>query len=160
MTTIERPAVTLRPFTAADYDPVVAVLNAAFPDYGWTAAELRHWDDGWDHEKLFKRRVVAEEAGVVLGHSETFHSRGSFVLDNYNLDGEWGYSLLDVPHRLNANGTFVVPAGAGHKRLATGFGNALLGGWSVTMAARFQNGFPEAAPHTWRATVCFESSDL
>ena len=84
-----------------------------------------------------------------FGESNTYSNRNQNALDNYNLDGEWGYSLLDVPHRLNANGTFVVPAGAGHKRLATGFGNALLGGWSVTMAARFQNGFPVSI---WQST--------
>jgi GNAT superfamily N-acetyltransferase len=86
MTTIQRPPVTLRAFTAADYEPVVAVLNAAFPDYGWTVPELKHWDDGWDHDALFKRRVVAEEAGTVLGYSETFHSRGQFVAENYVLE--------------------------------------------------------------------------
>jgi GNAT superfamily N-acetyltransferase len=86
MTTIQRPPVALRPFTAADYEPVVAVLNAAYPDYGWTVPELKHWDDGWDHDALFKRRVVAEESGTVLGYSETFHSRGQFVPDNYVLE--------------------------------------------------------------------------
>ena len=84
-----------------------------------------------------------------FGESNTYSNRNQNALDNYNLESEWGYSLLDVPHRLNANGTFVVPAGAGHKRLATGFGNALLGGWSVTMAARFQNGFPVSI---WQST--------
>jgi hypothetical protein len=74
--------------------------------------------------------------------SNTYSNRNQNALDNYDLDGEWGYSLLDVPHRLNANGTFIVPVGAGHTRLNAGVGNALLGGWSVTMAARFQNGFP------------------
>jgi trimeric autotransporter adhesin len=77
-----------------------------------------------------------------FGESNTYSARNASALDNYNLDGEWGYSLLDVPHRVNVSGTFVVPAGSGHGRLTDGFGNALLGGWSVTMAARFQNGFP------------------
>jgi len=84
-----------------------------------------------------------------FGESNTYSNRNQAALDNYNLDGEWGYSLLDVPHRLNANGTFVVPIGAGHKRLTTGFGNALLGGWSVTAAGRFQNGFPVSV---WQST--------
>jgi hypothetical protein len=63
-------------------------------------------------------------------------------MNNYDLDAEYAYSLLDVPHRLNANGTLVLPFGAGHKWLKEGVANAVLGGWSVTMAARFQNGFP------------------
>ena len=47
-----------------------------------------------------------------------------------------------MPHRLNVNGTFVLPVGDGHRWLTDGIGNAILGGWSVTMAARFQTGFP------------------
>ena len=77
-----------------------------------------------------------------FGESNTYSNRNTTALDNYDLEREWGYSLLDVPHRVNVNGTFIVPAGAGHKRLTDGLGNAILGGWSVTMAARFQNGFP------------------
>ena len=77
-----------------------------------------------------------------FGESNTYSARNAAALDNYDLDGEWGYSLLDVPHRVNFNGTFVVPFGDGHKWLTDGIGNALLGGWSVTTAARFQNGFP------------------
>jgi hypothetical protein len=84
-----------------------------------------------------------------FGESNTYSSRNTSALDNYDLEREWGYSLLDVPHRMNVNGTFVVPVGAGHKRLATGLGNALLGGWSVTTAARFQNGFPVSV---WQST--------
>ena len=86
MSTIERPAATLRPFTSADYDSVVAVLNAAYPEYGWTVDELRHWDDGWEHDRFFKRRVVAEEAGMIVGYSETFHQRWAFVPENYSLE--------------------------------------------------------------------------
>ena len=77
-----------------------------------------------------------------FAEGNTYSARNQNALDNYDLDGEWGYSLLDVPHRLNVNGTFVVPVGAGHRWLADGLGNALLGGWSITAAARFQNGFP------------------
>src|SRR5258705_675497 len=84
-----------------------------------------------------------------FGESNTYSSRNTTALDNYDLDREWGYSLLDVPHRMNVNGTFVVPVGSGHTWLNGGIGNALLGGWSVTMAARVQNGFPV---DVWPAT--------
>src|SRR5437762_843390 len=86
MTTIERPAVTLRPFQPADYEPLVAVLNAAYPEYGWTVAELEHWDGGWEHDRFFKRRVVAEESGAIVGYSETFHQRWAFGPENYSLE--------------------------------------------------------------------------
>jgi len=86
MSTIERPTITLRPFTTPDYEPVVAVLNAAYPDYGWAVDELKHWDDGWEHDQFFKSRVVAEEAGTIVGYSETFHQRWAFVPENYSLE--------------------------------------------------------------------------
>jgi hypothetical protein len=66
-----------------------------------------------------------------FGESNTYSSRNQNALDNYDLEREWGYGLLDVPHRLNVNATFITP-----------FDNPFLGGWSITAAARFQNGFP------------------
>jgi hypothetical protein len=84
-----------------------------------------------------------------FGESNTYSARNQAALDNYNLNGEWGYSLLDVPHRVNVNGTLVLPFGSGHKRLTSGLPNTLLGGWSVTMAGRFQNGFPVSV---WQST--------
>ena len=77
-----------------------------------------------------------------FGESNTYSQRNQSALDNYDVDREYGYSLLDVPHRFNVNGTFVVPFGEGHSWLKSGMSNVLLGGWSITAAARFQNGFP------------------
>ena len=77
-----------------------------------------------------------------FGESNTYSARNGSALNNDDLDREWGYSLLDVPHRFNVNGTFLVPIGAGRTWMKSGLGNAVLGGWSITMAARFQNGFP------------------
>jgi hypothetical protein len=85
-----------------------------------------------------------------FGESNTFSNRLGSALDNTNLDAEYGYSLLDVPHRLNINGTWQLPFGDGRKWM-TGGGvtNALLGGWSVTLSGRYQNGFPLSI---WQAT--------
>jgi hypothetical protein len=77
-----------------------------------------------------------------FGESNTYSNRNQAALDNYELDREWSYSLLDVPHRVNVNGTFVVPLEPDTNGFPAGWANALLGGWSVTAAARFQNGFP------------------
>jgi hypothetical protein len=84
-----------------------------------------------------------------FGESNTYSARNANALDNTDLSREWAYSLLDVPHRLNVNGTVRLPMGAGHRWLTSGAGNALLGGWSVTVAARFQNGFPVSV---WQST--------
>jgi hypothetical protein len=77
-----------------------------------------------------------------FGESNSFSARQGQALDNTNLDAEYGYSLLDVPHRLNVNASILLPFGDGHRWASSGLSNALFGGWSVTMAGRYQNGFP------------------
>ncbi len=86
MTTTERPSVTLRPFTEGDYVAYVELANEAYPDYGWTIAEVRHFDDDWKPEGYHQRRIIAEEGGVPVGYSDVSHSRGQFAPDNYNFD--------------------------------------------------------------------------
>jgi hypothetical protein len=77
-----------------------------------------------------------------FGESNTFSNRQLGALDNYDLDAEYGVSLLDVAHRLNVNATFVLPFGEGRKWLTDGIGDVLAGGWTVTVAGRYQTGFP------------------
>ena len=55
----------VRAATPADYPVLVALNKAAYPDYGETEEEWRHWDETWDHQKYFKSRVVAEDGGRV-----------------------------------------------------------------------------------------------
>jgi hypothetical protein len=77
-----------------------------------------------------------------FGESNSFSNRQGNALDNYDLDGEFGVSLLDVAHRLNVNATFELPFGEGRHWSPKGAADALLGGWTVTVAGRYQTGFP------------------
>lgn len=78
-----------------------------------------------------------------FGESNSFSSRQGSALDNYDLGREFGVSLLDVAHRLNVNASFELPFGEGRKWLSGGgAGAAVLGGWTMTVAARYQTGFP------------------
>jgi hypothetical protein len=77
-----------------------------------------------------------------FGESNTFSNRQLGALNNYDLDAEYGVSLLDVAHRLNVNATFQLPFGDGRKWLTSGIGDVLAGGWTVTVAGRYQTGFP------------------
>jgi hypothetical protein len=77
-----------------------------------------------------------------FGESNTFSSRQGSAMNSYDLDAEYGVSLLDVAHRLNVNATFQLPFGAGRKWLTSGLADALAGGWQVTLAGRYQTGFP------------------
>jgi len=77
-----------------------------------------------------------------FGETNNFSPRQGQALDNTNLGREYGYSLLDVPHRLNVNASVALPFGAGHRWLTSGISSALVGGWSLTVAGRYQTGFP------------------
>jgi mycothiol synthase len=76
----------VRDFTPADYERYAEIINASYPDYGWTVAEMRHEDEGWDHARYFKHRLAAEENGQVAGVAETSHWPSRFQADNYNVD--------------------------------------------------------------------------
>ena len=77
-----------------------------------------------------------------FGESNTFSNRQGSAVNNYDLDAEYGVSLLDVAHRLNVNASFQLPFGEGRKWLTRGLGDALAGGWQLTVAGRYQTGFP------------------
>jgi hypothetical protein len=77
-----------------------------------------------------------------FGESNTFSNRQGSALNSYDLGAEYGVSLLDVAHRLNVNASFQLPFGDGRKWLTSGLGDALAGGWQITVAGRYQTGFP------------------
>src|SRR5690606_34648300 len=77
-----------------------------------------------------------------FGESNTFSSRQGNAMNNYDVDAEFGVSLLDVAHRLNVNASVQLPFGAGRRWLTSGIGDLLAGGWQVTLAGRYQTGFP------------------
>jgi trimeric autotransporter adhesin len=77
-----------------------------------------------------------------FGESNTFSNRALGALDNYDIGREYGVSLLDIAHRVNVNATFELPFGKDRKWLHGGVANALAGGWTVTVAGRYQTGFP------------------
>ncbi len=80
------PKTTVRPATPADYSAMVAVGKVAYPDYGETVEEWRHWDATWDHTKYFKLRLVAEDSGRVVGYGQVNHMRWAFVPTKYRVD--------------------------------------------------------------------------
>ncbi|MEQ1912997.1 MAG: hypothetical protein ABMA15_29545, partial [Vicinamibacterales bacterium] len=115
----------------------------------YNAVSLR-WErrlhDNWSLNANYTHSLLKDNQ---FGESNQYVSRLGSALDNYNLGGEFSESLLNVPHRLNVSGTFVLPFGAGQRWLQNGVANALLGGWSVSAAGRYQNGFPISV---WQAS--------
>ena len=77
-----------------------------------------------------------------FGETNFFANRGA-LLDNSDVEREYGRSLLDTPHRLNISGTYELPFGE-EKRWKSGSAliNAIAGGWAVTGIGTYQSGFP------------------
>lgn len=76
----------LRAFTNDDYPAWVAGSNLCYPDYPWSVEEARHDDDKWDHDRFFKKRIVAEEDGLMVGVVEFYHRPSRFHPDRYGFD--------------------------------------------------------------------------
>ena len=129
----------LRPFPQFD-DVLAHRVNQARARYNamtvkWDRRLRSNW--GVNANYTFSRLMDNQ-----FGELNTYSTRSGFALNNYALDSEFGYSLLDVPHRFNVNGTLILPFGVGHRWFTSGLSSAVLGGWQVTAAGRFQNGFP------------------
>ncbi len=80
--------IILLPFQEKDYERVVEVRNAIYPDYRASVQEIRHWDDSWEADKYFKVRLAAEDPdGLrVVGFGQTNHMPHQFDADKYGID--------------------------------------------------------------------------
>ena len=77
--------ITPRLFAPGDYEGYNALENRCYPEYPSTVEELRHRDEIWDHAKFFKRRIVVEEAGRIVGAGDLNHEQWTFHADKYHL---------------------------------------------------------------------------
>jgi hypothetical protein len=72
-----------------------------------------------------------------------FFAGGSGLLNNYDVDAEYGLSVLDTPHRITLNGVVELPFGEGRRWFNQGgLAALLLGGWSIGAVGTYQTGFP------------------
>lgn len=81
----------------------------------------------------------------IFGESNSFSSRSATtpILDNNDVEREYGLSLLDTPHRINVSGTVELPFGTGKRWLNnSGAANVILGGWAISAIGAYQSGFP------------------
>jgi hypothetical protein len=60
----------------------------------------------------------------------------------YNPLADYGYGILDVPHRVIIQPIVQLPFGEGHRWARSGFANLLAGGWSASAIVMLQSGFP------------------
>ncbi len=92
MSISERHQVTtdiqIRPFVSDDYDAVVRIANATFPDAPGTVAEWRFEDEHWDSAKYFRQRFVAcpQTSGQILGYCGVWHIPWNFHPQKYSVN--------------------------------------------------------------------------
>ncbi|NJM08057.1 GNAT family N-acetyltransferase [Candidatus Gracilibacteria bacterium] len=77
--------ITIRPFTADDYAGVLAMRNAALPDYPESVEGWRSWDDNREPKCHFER-YVAEDAGTIVGVGHFFNVSWMYHPQKFSLD--------------------------------------------------------------------------
>jgi hypothetical protein len=92
-------------------------------------------------------RLMDNQVGASNYYSSAPGVQNNYVLvpwsPYYDPDSEYSRSLLDSPHKVTISPTLLLPFGEGKRFLRdSSWGNALLGGWSITGVAQFQSGFP------------------
>ena len=98
--------------------------------------------DGWGGRVNYVYSVRKDNQ---FGEGNSFSNNPPVAIDNFDLDREFGYSLLDTPHRFNVSGTIELPFGAGRRWLRdSGLLSDILGGWAVSGVGSYQSGFPIA----------------
>ncbi len=146
----------------------VGQLLRPFPQFAnitWNDATGAH---SQYHALIFQgRKRVAELGGLHWGANFSYtysrlndnqvgqgnyYSSASPVQNEYVLvpwspyfdpDSEYSRSLLDSPHKFTLSPTVLLPFGEGQRFLSDSrWGDALLGGWSVTVVMQLQSGFP------------------
>ncbi len=82
----EQMPVRLRPFTEADYTPVVTLGTLSYPDEPWNEEEFRHRDASWDLTRYDRHRVIAEDSAKrVVGYGQVRHIPWEFHPQKYYL---------------------------------------------------------------------------
>lgn len=130
----------LRPYP--QYQNVLAHrVNQARARYNAMVAQwVKRMSDGYS---LNVNYTFADLKDNQYGEGNSFSSGPTAPMNNYDLDAEYGASLLDIKHRLNFSATVQLPFGQGRRWLnGGGLAGAVLGGWQVTVAGRYQTGFP------------------
>lgn len=65
--------IQIREFTADDYSAIAEIGNALYPDYRYSADEIRYDDEHFDRTKYLLKRYVAEVDRRVVGYAEYNH---------------------------------------------------------------------------------------
>jgi len=77
-----------------------------------------------------------------FGETNAYSDTNGNAQNAYDVAAEYGYGLLDVPHKLVLSPIFELPFGEGKKWATSGVGAAILGDWTISSIIAFESGFP------------------
>jgi L-amino acid N-acyltransferase YncA/predicted GNAT family acetyltransferase len=79
---------TFREFEESDYERIVEIFNANYPDYTTSVNELRHTDESLDRSKFHFKRYVCIDPGsrTILGFGSIKHSQWMFHPQKFWVD--------------------------------------------------------------------------
>ncbi len=110
------------------YDALILELNKRV--VGWWGGRVSYT----------RSRLMDNQFG-----QSNYYSATGVILDNYNVDREYAYGLIDVPNKLVVAPIAMLPFGAGKRFLnKNGVVDYLVGGWTISMVATHESGFPIA----------------
>jgi trimeric autotransporter adhesin len=113
----------------------------------------RRQHDGWGARVNYVYSVLKDNQS---GEGNSFTNNAQAVIDSFDLEREFGYSLRDTPHRLNISGTLELPFGAGRRWLSMGgVWSGVFGGWAISGVGVYQSGFPVAIIQSSNAADVF-----
>jgi len=78
---------TLRDFEPADYERLVEVNNANYPDYPNSVEEVRYWDSLFDSPKYHYKRYACldQSSGKILGFGRVNHAMWNFHQQKFSV---------------------------------------------------------------------------
>ncbi len=121
----------------------VTALRAGLARARYNALVLkleRRFSSGWAANVNY---TLSHTRDNQVGEGNFFSNRSSTPLNNYDLEREFGLSLLDQKHRLNITATYELPFGSGKRFLDRGgLVDLVLGGWQLTAVATYASGYP------------------
>ncbi len=79
-------AISIRRFEERDYEGVVAVSNAAFPDRPGTVEEWRYEDEHFDKKFTNERFVTEDASGMLTGYAGLWHVPWAFHPRKFGAD--------------------------------------------------------------------------
>jgi hypothetical protein len=110
------------------YDALILELNKRV--VGWWGGRVSYT----------RSRLMDNQFG-----QSNYYSATGVILDTYNVDREYAYGLIDVPNKLVVAPIAMLPFGAGKRFLnKNGVVDYLVGGWTISMVATHESGFPIA----------------